>query len=190
MKTLIFDLDGTIVDCKKLHQDGFRWAVTQQVPDIQYNDNEIEGLPSTEKINYLRNKGYAVTDMVDQLKRDHTRKHVDEYVKFNPALHAHFNRLSLKYNLCLASNSRSEFVFRCLNILNIWQFECVFTRNYGPPKPNPWMYKECMRITNSQPSNTVIFEDSPVGIAGATATGATVVAIQNSMHLIDILHDY
>jgi len=47
--TLIFDLDGTLVDCKQLHQDGFRWAVTTQIPNIEYTDHEVEGKPTTEK---------------------------------------------------------------------------------------------------------------------------------------------
>jgi HAD superfamily hydrolase (TIGR01509 family) len=189
MKLLIFDLDGTLVDCKKLHQDGFRWAVTQQVPNIEYTDEEVEGLPTTEKIKYLQNKGYPITEAVDQLKREHTRAHVHEHVKFNSELYDIFEKLYTKYKICLASNSRSEFVFKCMNILKLWQFECVYSRDYGLPKPNPWMYNECMRIANSDRNNTFIFEDSPVGIAGAESTGANVIPINNSAHLISTLKE-
>lgn len=189
MKTLIFDLDGTLVDCKKLHQEGFRWAVTQQVPDINYTDEEVEGLPTTEKIKYLQAKGFAIASNVDELKREHTRAHIHEYVKFNQELYDVFEKLYTKYKICLASNSRSEFVFKCMNILELWQFECVFSRDYGLPKPNTWMYDECMRITGSNRDNTIIFEDSPVGIRGAQATGATVVPILNSTHLIKTVKD-
>jgi HAD superfamily hydrolase (TIGR01509 family) len=189
-KTLIFDLDGTLVDCKQLHHDGFRWAVNQQIPGISYFDEEVEGKPTTEKIRYLRSKGYSVADNVDELKREHTRAHIQEYVKFNQQLFDHFNRLYNKYTLCLASNSRSEFVFRCLNILQLWQFECVFSRDYGPAKPNTWMYDECMRITKSTPGTTVIFEDSLLGIKGAKDTGATVIEITDSKHLIEKLYEF
>ena len=190
MKTLIFDLDGTLVDCKKLHQDGFRWAVTQQCPGIEYTDEEVEGLPTTQKIKLLQSKGFDVTMTVDELKREHTRAHVQEYVKYNQQIADHFTRLYNDYKLCLASNSRSEFVFKCMNILELWQFECVYSRDYGPAKPDPWMYNECMRISGSTPENTVIFEDSPVGIAGAQKTGATVVEIRDSKHLIEKLNEF
>lgn len=190
MKTLIFDLDGTLVDCKKLHQDGFRWAVNQQCPGVIYFDEEVEGLPTTQKIKYLQNKGFSVTMSVDELKREHTRAHVYEYVKYNQAIADQFDRLYNNYKLCLASNSRSEFVFKCMNILRLWQFECVYTRDYGPAKPNPWMYTECMRITNSSPSETVIFEDSSVGIEGARATGARVVEVLDSKDLIEKLNEF
>ena len=190
MKTLIFDLDGTLVDCKKLHQDGFRWAVSRLVPDIDYEDEEVEGLPSTQETEYLQSKGFKVPENVDELKREHTRAHISEYVKFNGKLSKHFNRLYIDYKLCLASNSRSEFVFKCMNILDLWQFECVYSRDYGPPKPDPWMYNECMRITNNKPTNTIIFEDSPVGIQGAVKTGARVIEIKDSKHLIEVLDEF
>lgn len=189
MKTIIFDLDGTLVDCKKLHQDGFRWAVEQLVPGIAYTDDEVEGLPTTKKIEYLRNKGYNVPDNVDTFKREHTRAHVAEYVKFNKDLYEQINRLYTKYKLTIASNSRSEFVFKCMNILNLWQMECVFTRDYGPAKPDPWMYERCMEICKSLPKDTIIFEDSPVGIEGAKKTGANVIAVTSSHDLIEKLKE-
>lgn len=189
MKTIIFDLDGTLVDCKKLHQDGFRWAVEQLVPGIEYTDEEVEGLPTTKKIEYLRNKGYTIPDAIDEYKKEHTRAHVAEYVKFNPELHDQIERLYTTYKLAIASNSRSEFVFKCMNILRLWQMECVFTRDYGPAKPDPWMYNRCMEIAGTTPENTIIFEDSEVGIAGAKKTGATVIPVINSKDLVEKLKE-
>lgn len=183
-KLIIFDLDGTLVDCKELHQAGFRWAVKQVCPEAEYTDQEVEGLPTTEKIRYLQKRGYAVTDKVDQIKKEHTRAHVEEYIKFNPELKDLFDRLYIKYRLSLCSNSRSEFVFKCMNVLQLWQFESVFSRDYGPAKPDPWMYHRAMEISGVEPAQTVIFEDSPVGIQAARATGAHVIEVDNSQDLI------
>mgnify|MGYP001176113310 FL=1 len=187
MKTIILDLDGTMVDCKQLHQDGFRWAISTLAPEAKYTNEELEGLPTTTKIEVLRSKGYDIPNTIDSVKREHTRAHIGEYVKFNQLLFDQVNRLYNVYKLAVASNSRSEFVFKCLSILKIWQLECVYTRDYGPAKPNPWMYQECMRVTGSDSSNTIIFEDSDIGIKGAKASGARVVPIKNSTDLIEKL---
>jgi len=190
MKTLIFDLDGTLVDCKKLHQVGFRWAVHQQAPGANFTNEEVEGFPTTEKIKILQKKGIPVTITVDELKKEHTRAHLHEYITYNDTLSRHFDRLYHNYKLCLASNSRSEFVFKCLNILQLWQFECVFSRDYGPSKPDPWMYNQCIEICNSTPEQTTIFEDSEVGIQGAQQTGAQVIAVKDSLDLIEKLNEF
>ena len=41
IKTVIFDFDGTLADCKKLHQDGFRAAVKKYAPDLNFDDEDI-----------------------------------------------------------------------------------------------------------------------------------------------------
>jgi len=77
-----------------------------------------------------------------------------------------------------------------LNILDLWQFGCVYSRDYGPSKPDPWMFNECMRICDSKPSNTVIFEDSVVGIKAARATGSETIEVKDSNNLIEILYEF
>jgi len=189
MQLIIFDLDGTLVDCKELHQAGFRWAVEQQVPGAQYTDETVEGMPTTEKIRKLQQMGIPVTAEIDQIKKEHTRAHVEEYIKFNPQLKQLFDRLYIKYKLSLCSNSRSEFVFKCLNVLQLWQFESVFSRDYGPAKPDPWMYNSAMEISGVTPDQTVIFEDSPLGVEAAKRSGAFVIEVENSQDLMSRVAD-
>jgi len=190
MTLLIFDLDGTLVDCKALHQVAFRNAVLQQVPDAEFDDEDVEGLPTTEKIKVLQSKGFPVTMELDKLKRDWTRQHIDSHILFDPDLHSAIARLDKqgKYKMAVCSNSRNEFVLKCLSILDLWQFDLVFSRDHGRPKPNPWMFQECMSITNTPAGDTYIFEDSPVGIQAAEASGANVIEILDSEDLIRILN--
>tara|TARA_B100000902_G_scaffold387423_1_gene431512 strand:+ start:3089 stop:3664 length:576 start_codon:yes stop_codon:yes gene_type:complete len=189
MQLIIFDLDGTLVDCKELHQAGFRWAVEQQVPGAEFNNEDVEGMPTTEKIRKLQQMGIPVTAEIDQIKKEHTRAHVEEYIKFNPQLKQLFDRLYIKYKLSLCSNSRSEFVFKCLNVLQLWQFESVFSRDYGPAKPDPWMYNSAMEISGVTPDQTIIFEDSPVGVEAAKRSGAFVIEVENSQDLMSRVAD-
>ena len=57
---LIFDLDGTLVDCKQLHRDAFQQAIGNQY----YPESQVEGLPTTEKIRILNEMGMELDDFV------------------------------------------------------------------------------------------------------------------------------
>lgn len=191
MTLLIFDLDGTLVDCKELHQVAFRKAVLQQVPTAVFEDHEVEGLPTTEKIKVLQNKGIPVTMDVDRIKRDWTRDHIEDFVFYDEPMHRAIERLSKRgYRMTVCSNSRNEFVLKCLSIMDLWHFELVYSRDHGRPKPNPWMFNECMEITGTPASDTYIFEDSPVGISAARASGANVIEVTDSRDLIRKLDDF
>jgi HAD superfamily hydrolase (TIGR01509 family) len=183
MSLLIFDLDGTLVDCKQLHQQAFRWAVQQQDPTAQFDDHDVEGLPTTGKIKHLQSRGIHVNMAVDSLKRDYTRAHITDFIQYDPELHELMDRAERDHRLAVCSNSRNEFLLKCLSILDLWRFELVFSRDHGPAKPNPWMFTECMRITQTDPANTWIFEDSPVGLEAAHLSGANVVPVQDSADL-------
>ena len=62
-KTLIFDLDGTLVDAKELHHASFEWAIQQQKSDFVLTDaikHELEGIRTLNKVELLNKKGYGL----------------------------------------------------------------------------------------------------------------------------------
>jgi len=180
IKTVIFDFDGTLADCKKLHQDGFRAAITKFHPEFEYDDEIVEGRPTREKIRILKTMGAIIdADQVNEFKQIHTQAHIPEYIIFKQELYD-----AIKYQfdrgikICLATNATSEFINRSLDIMNIAQFFTkINTATDFPSKPDTTTFIACMRHTGSAASTTVIFEDSPVGIQCARATGATVVEV-------------
>ena len=184
--TLIFDLDGTLVDCKELHQFAFREAVTTYCPECLYTNEEVEGRPTYEKIKILQSKGYDLNeDKIQFLKQTLTQKHIKEYVDFNLLLYTELKRLSKTYNIGLASNATELFVTRVLEITNLKEFFTVInTATEFPPKPDPYTYNNCMEKLNAVPHETIIFEDSPIGILGAKTTGAKVEEVIDSKDLI------
>ena len=100
-------------------------------------------------------------------------------------------RLSKKYKLCLATNATEIFIQRSLETMRISNFFTkINTATDFPAKPDPVTFFDCMRYTGSAPSTTVIFEDSPVGIQCAHATGATVIKVENVEDTIKKLGDF
>jgi HAD superfamily hydrolase (TIGR01509 family) len=179
-KSIIFDLDGTLVDAKELHHAGFEWAVQQQ-KDFILNETYrvmLEGLPTLNKVERLNSMGFNLDpDLVYQQKQSHTNRNLDS-LEWNPEIPELLEQLSERYNLGLASNARSRFVFNVVELMGLHCFDIILTANYAPMhlrKPNPWMFTEVMRLLDSAPKDTIILEDSPTGLAAAEASGAAIV---------------
>lgn len=194
IKTLIFDLDGTLVDCKELHQQGFRVAVNTECPDVYYDDIEVEGLPTREKIKYLQQKGFDCNaDKINQIKQNYTQEHIHEFVKYNLELESEMKILSEKYNLCVASNATQLFVYRTLDILKIRRyFKIINTATQYPAKPDPLTFVDCLTATGSNSFDTVIFEDSEVGLAAArkVVVSENVIAVRDATDLLEKLKEF
>jgi HAD superfamily hydrolase (TIGR01509 family) len=83
--------------------------------------------------------------------------------------------------LAVASNSEREFVERTLTsagLLADGPFAAVVSANdVEHPKPAPDIYLEACRLLGVNPAETVALEDSPIGVASATAAGMFVIAV-------------
>jgi beta-phosphoglucomutase-like phosphatase (HAD superfamily) len=192
IKTIIFDFDGTLADCKELHQDAFRRAVKQVCPQAEYDDEAVEGRPTREKIRILNSMGYSFNgDKLNEIKQMITQERLPEFIKFEPALYEQVERLSHRYKLCVASNATEAFINRSLEIMRIRDlFLRINTATDFPAKPDTTTFYDCMRYTGSGPATTAIFEDSPVGIQCATATGARVVEVTDVWDTIEKTKDF
>ena len=192
IKTLIFDFDGTIADCKQLHQHAFRTAITQVCPGVDYDDALVEGRPTREKIRILHTLGFNFNgDKLNEIKQAITQERLSEFITYDQDLYDQFKRLSARYKLCLATNATEFFINRSLEIMNIKQFFVkINTATDFPAKPDPITFLDCMRHTGSSPSTTIIFEDSEVGIQCARATGASVVEVANVKDTLEKMKDF
>jgi beta-phosphoglucomutase len=191
LKTIIFDFDGTLADCKELHQTAFRNAVLELCPNAEFKNEDVEGRPTREKIRILHTMGYEFNgDKLNNIKQAYTQQHLEEYVKYNNELYNEMMRLKSKYKLCVASNATELFVLRSLNIMRmvtdtgIPVFDKINTATDFPAKPDTTTFFDCMRWTGSTPEDTIIFEDSIVGIQCALNTGAKVVRVTDVQNTI------
>lgn len=191
-KSIIFDFDGTLADCKELHQTAFRNAVEELCPGAEFKNEDVEGRPTREKIRILHTMGYEFNgDKLNDIKQAYTQKHLEDYIKYNKELLHTMLKLKERYKLCVASNATELFVLRSLNIMQMYKetgkqvFAKINTATDFPAKPDTTTFIDCMRWTNSTPEDTIIFEDSEVGIQCALSTGAKVVRVKNVDHTIE-----
>lgn len=178
---IIFDFDGTLADCKELHQTAFRQAIEAVNATVTYEDKDIEGRPTREKIRILQSRGWTIdSKKVSELKIINTQKEIANYIFINDELIEMLKNLYNLYTLTLASNASGIFIDQCLTSMKIKEFFWkINSATDFPAKPDTTMFIDCMQSTGNTPETTVIVEDSEVGIQCAMSTGASVIKVKN-----------
>jgi len=172
---LIFDFDGTLVELEDMQNSAYD-AVFRHY-DIEFDIRAIKpGVSITQKMDMLETLGYSFDREEFQRMRDAwVVNNVGNYLSYSEPLQSSIKQLSRKHVLAIATNAGKEYVMRALDILEISHyFSKINTFTDYPAKPNPEIFLDCMRATGFAKDNTVIFEDSPSGIAAAEKTGATI----------------
>lgn len=193
--TLIFDLDGTLIETKQLHWAGLQAALFDQNPRYELSTklkHQLEGLPTTVKLAHLESMGWNFnTSEVIKYKQQYVLTHLNNTV-CPSGLPEKLKQLSENYKMCLATNARNRFTLAVLQRFSLDMFDIVLSTDYlgNKVKPDPFVYEECMRLTNSSPEQTVIFEDSEVGLAGASACGAQVELVYSSKDTLERIENY
>ena len=188
-KTLIFDMDGVLIDCKYLHANAFIAAWNEinkdKINEI-YHEKYLDGLNSKAKILYLEQyfNTKVNTQQVFHLKQFYTFKELETF-NYSKRLRNLFIELKKEFNIACASNSIRQTVELCLKNLNIYDlFDSILSNeDVSHPKPDPKIYNSTMERLKSNKEDTFIFEDSQYGLQAAYASGANVIRIYDSKDL-------
>ena len=102
IKGLIFDLDGVLVDTKKIHFDALNKALKSvKAKEISFKDhlNIYDGLPTNKKLDILnkkKNLDIKLNSIVAKLKQKHTSNLLCKNIKFNSKIYNAFSKLYKK----------------------------------------------------------------------------------------------
>jgi beta-phosphoglucomutase-like phosphatase (HAD superfamily) len=195
----IFDLDGTIVNTKEIHQEAFNQALIELcLPTIEsFNLHLYEAKPSYVKID-IYNKFYnkvMIEDVASFLKQKNeiSLKLIQESDNlYCDEIWNIFNELYLsgsKMSIC--SNCTLQSIKEILITANIYKFidnDNIFHNKICRPKPNPQMYKLAMSKSGIPSENSIIFEDGAVGLRAALSSDekVTVVRVASPKELIKL----
>lgn len=183
IKLIIFDLDGVLVDSKKIHFEALNEALDNQYK-ISWNEHLsiYDGLKTNQKLELLTlNKGLPkeLHQSVWKDKQDITFNKIDN-IQVNDAIFDCIKNLKqMGYKLACCSNSIRPTVENILTKLKIIEFfDCIFSnQDVTNSKPFPEMYWMAMIKSKALPQETLILEDSPVGLLGAYRSGAKILRI-------------
>ena len=186
IQSVIFDLDGTLVDSMWLWHDidveflGLRGLA---LPDTYQRD--IEGMSFTETAAYTKEL-FQLPESVEELKEIWNRMAIGKYpyeVPFKPGAEA-FLQYCKEQGITVGiatSNSRDlvEAVAGSLHFQDYIQ-EIVTACEVDRGKPAPDVYLEAASRLQAQPGHCLVFEDVPMGILAGKNAGMRVCAVEDA----------
>jgi haloacid dehalogenase superfamily, subfamily IA, variant 3 with third motif having DD or ED len=175
----LFDLDGTLFDTSDVNYYAYKDSLkhyniqldqeyfvkncngrhyTEFLPMIMENKEHLETVHKAKKINYVKN-----------LYRARKNEHLFELIKL----------MQPEYHLAVVTTASRQ---NTIDIIRYFGYDSLFEymitqEDITRVKPDPQGYLMAMEHFGITAENTVIFEDSEVGIQAAKATGASVMVI-------------
>jgi beta-phosphoglucomutase-like phosphatase (HAD superfamily)/dTDP-glucose pyrophosphorylase len=191
IKLIVFDLDGVLVDSKEVHFDALNDAIASTIGldyVISKEDHlaHYDGLSTNKKLKMLREKypdiikDAGVENRIWMGKQLATGQRLKS-IPYNTQLVELFKFLRAEgYRVAVASNAIRSTVKEILMALGIyvWTDTVLSNNDVKRPKPSTEIYLKAMIDNDVDPQETLIVEDSPVGLKGAKASGAHVMAVK------------
>lgn len=188
IKLIIFDLDGVLVEAKKIHYDTLNEALKEIGNDYIITESEhlsiYDGLKTFQKLELLtKNKGLPKEfyEVIWNRKQSLTIQAISK-LQNNNNLISLFNHLREQgYKLACCSNSIRRSVLVMLSKIGLIEYMDLILSNEDVKnsKPHPEIYWKAMSMIGVLPEETLIVEDSPHGLLSASRSRASVLRVDN-----------
>ena len=173
-KLAIFDLDGTLFDTVPANFAAYQGVLKKygfQI-DRDYFAKHCNGRYYKD---FLPEIIGEAPELLDIIHREKIAVYPQYYshIRENKGLFSLLEGLSSTYNIALVSTAARKSVYDILELFGkISVFDLILTQAEIPRnKPAPDGFLMAMEHFSCKPENTIIFEDSPQGIAAAKAAG-------------------
>ncbi len=188
MKTVIFDMDGLMIDSERMiHEAMIYVGETLGVEEIDRVSLETIGSNAirTKQI-YLERYGQDFP-FEEAMRLKH--KYLDHiiYNEGFPAKKGLYNLLDFleknKFKTAVASSTRKEAVYMALEKINVLhRFNAVVCGDMVTnSKPNPEIFLKACQMTNSEPSECYVLEDSFNGIKAGYSAGMKTIMVPDML---------
>ena len=185
IKLILFDLDGVLIDAKKLHFDALNMALSNEFKISEEDHITLyDGLKTFEKLKKLseiKNLPQELHSSITLKKQDITLKLIRQLKPLKHIVEL-FKRLDDEgYSIGVCSNSVRRTVITALTKVGLIDYCSIILSNEDVKnsKPHPEIYWKAMSTMNVTNEETLIVEDSPPGIIAAERTGCNYIRVKN-----------
>ncbi len=184
INTIIFDLDGVLIDAREWHYIALNKALMDACGVSISRDEHIskyDGRPTKKKLELLASEGRIKEEKftaIFNLKQHYTLMMIRDYCKPDPIKIAMMNSLR-GYKKACVTNSIAKTAYEMLVLSGLNYYLDYVQGNEATlfPKPNPSPYLKAMSELGAIPDTVLIVEDSPCGLTAAHRSGAHVLEV-------------
>lgn len=175
-KLAIFDLDGTLFNTDDVNFEAYSSALIHYGYDLEYEHfcNNCNGLSYKEFLPPIINNN-DLLEPIHKLKKELYSKNLEK-AKINQHLFNMIELIKNSYYIAIVTTASRQ---NCLDILEHFKKRELFDlivayEDIKNVKPNPEGFIKAMQFFDIEPKETIIFEDSDVGIQAARNSEASV----------------
>ena len=186
IKNIIFDFDGVLVDSEILVAKAF--AKYMQNFGIDINENEFASFAGKKTVQVIEilSKKYSIKDQ-EKFFTDIMEIASNIYKKELTTVKGAYDFVSnLKLNMFIGSNSMKERIIEGLQRVKLdkyFQPKKVYSFDQvDNPKPDPDVYLKAIQDNNLIKTETIIIEDSAVGVMAGVAADVKVIGLTAGAH--------
>lgn len=192
IKLIIFDLDGVLVEAKQIHFETLNQALSEVSIDYIISESEhhsiYDGLKTNQKLEMLsRKKGLPTSEheRIWRKKQELTIEAISKLEKDERLIDLMKSLRKKGFRLACCSNSIRRSVLVMLSKIGLIEFMDLILSNEDVKnsKPHPEIYWKAMSSMGVLPDETLIVEDSPVGLLAGERSHAEVLRVSNTSDL-------
>ena len=186
LEAVLFDMDGVIIDSEPLWSEAEKQLLARR--NLRYSPELKEvliGRDSREAVSLLM-AYYNLSERLDEIIEERNQLITGLFREFlqpiTSALGLVRSVRDSAIKTALASSSPRHLIELVLDKLKIaGLFDCILSgEKVERGKPAPDIYLRAARELGVQPSNCLVVEDAPIGVAAAKAAGMSCLAISTS----------
>jgi beta-phosphoglucomutase len=198
-KTVLFDMDGVLIDAREWHFDALNEALGIFGYEISTNEHleRFDGMTTKMKLKILsEEKGLPASlhNLISDVKQDRTLRIAATKCYPNVQhliLIFRLRELGVKVGVVTNSIRKSaEFMLNYAGILDYLDI-LITNEDVKSGKPSPEGYLKAMKELGATPGNTWVIEDGEYGAQAAREAGANVIRVSDPSDVnLQVLEDF
>jgi HAD superfamily hydrolase (TIGR01509 family) len=185
MKLILFDLDGVLIDAKKIHYEALNEALGEEYSISESEHvNIYDGRKTRDKLNILSEKKNLPIELHDKIYDEKQKITLKKILNLTPSrdIQDLFQKLEDDgYFIGVCTNSIRRTALIALSRIDLIKHCSIILSNEDVKnsKPHPEIYWKAMSIMGVLPEDTLIIEDSPPGLLAASRSRAKYIRVAN-----------